>query len=631
MVPLSFGIALKGTAVLAVVWLAAQVLRRRSAAVRHLLWTVCAAVLIALPILSIALPAWPVPAGRFETMMPAITFRVDGSAAAPAATPARAPVGTSATAAPARMPWPLPDSGKALLWLWTVGAMAVLGHTLLAYARMSIMRRRARPHPEAELCGSLGRCFGIRHAVEIREFAAGSMPMTFGLWRPTLFLPADAETWTPERRRMVVLHELAHVVRGDAAAHVVARAALALFWWNPLAWIAWRHLLKEGERAADDLVLRAGEPAAEYAGLLLDVARGMHEGSPYAAVAMARRSQLEGRLVAILDPRVNRQAPRRAWAWVALVASLAAVAPVAALRAQEGVRTPLPNAAFQTRASEPERTNSAPAQAARPSPPTDSVAQVAYSAAQVARPNSTDISTDAPAQAAKPSPVNPGNDNAEALIAAGASMIKESPVEAQNLLERGLNAAASGPQAGRAATWLGYLAATKGLAEVAESRYQEALSLEEPRSPGAAFTMELYSALLSDQSRMSAAEAMSAQAAAIRKVHVAELSPKAPDTLALERVDTGTAAPMLLRKVEPQYSEEARVTARSGTVILRITVGEDGLVYDISLMKSLGMGLDEKAEEAVAQWHFRPGFKDRQPVPVSAQVEVNFRLISRPD
>ena len=64
--------------------------------------------------------------------------------------------------------------------------------------------------------------------------------MTFGWLRPQIFLPADALEWDEERRRLVILHEVAHVRRLDCAAHVVARVALCVYWWNPLAWIAWR-------------------------------------------------------------------------------------------------------------------------------------------------------------------------------------------------------------------------------------------------------------------------------------------------------------------------------------------------------------------------------------------------------
>ena len=107
----------------------------------------------------------------------------------------------------------------------------------------------------------------------------------------------------------MLLHELAHVRRGDVAMHLLARTALALYWWNPLAWFAWREFLKERERATDDLVLHAGARASDYAGHLLEVARTLQPApaTAWAAIAMARRSQFEGRLIAILDSGVDRK------------------------------------------------------------------------------------------------------------------------------------------------------------------------------------------------------------------------------------------------------------------------------------------------------------------------------------
>ena len=160
--------------------------------------------------------------------------------------------------------------------------------------------------------------------------------MTFGVLQPTVFVPACAEQWSEERRRIVLLHELAHVRRGDAATHLLARTALALNWWNPLAWSAWRAFLRERERAADDLVLCAGEAATDYASHLLEIARTMQSAPATAAMAipMARSSQLEGRLLAILDARTERTQPGRALGIAAAALAIAMIAPLAAIRAQ---------------------------------------------------------------------------------------------------------------------------------------------------------------------------------------------------------------------------------------------------------------------------------------------------------
>jgi TonB family protein len=93
------------------------------------------------------------------------------------------------------------------------------------------------------------------------------------------------------------------------------------------------------------------------------------------------------------------------------------------------------------------------------------------------------------------------------------------------------------------------------------------------------------------------------------------------------RVGGGVTAPVLLFKKEPEYSEEARKAKYQGTVLLYIEVDPSGKATNIRVQHSLGLGLDEKAIEAVRQWKFKPGYKDGKPVTVAATIEVNFRLL----
>ena len=85
--------------------------------------------------------------------------------------------------------------------------------------------------------------------------------------------------------------------------------------------------------------------------------------------------------------------------------------------------------------------------------------------------------------------------------------------------------------------------------------------------------------------------------------------------------------PVPVYRPDPDYSEQARKAKYQGTVILAIVVDENGNPTHIRVVKPLGMGLDEKAIEAVEKWRFRPGMKDGQPVRVVAQIEINFRLL----
>ena len=120
---------------------------------------------------------------------------------------------------------------------------------------------------------------------------------------------------------------------------------------------------------------------------------------------------------------------------------------------------------------------------------------------------------------------------------------------------------------------------------------------------------------------------MEARVKEIRKTHIATLSQQTARVEAAIKVGNGVTAPSVLYKREPDYTEEARSAKYQGTVLLGIDVGADGYAYNIRVIRSLGLGLDEKAIEAVSQWRFRPGMRDGQPVTVQATIEINFRLL----
>jgi len=92
------------------------------------------------------------------------------------------------------------------------------------------------------------------------------------------------------------------------------------------------------------------------------------------------------------------------------------------------------------------------------------------------------------------------------------------------------------------------------------------------------------------------------------------------------RVGGGVSAPKAIFAPDPEYSEEARKAKYSGTCVLWLIVGRDGRPRDIKVARTLGLGLDEKAIEAVKTWRFEPAKKDGQPVDVQINVEVSFRL-----
>ncbi len=227
-----------------------------------------------------------------------------------------------------------------MLLLWAAGAAAVLGLLAVGLLRARALSRGATPVTDPawlQLADRVRRELSLHRVVQLRRVPRCVVPMTFGWRRPVVLLPADADHWSVSRRRHVLLHELAHVRRGDWLGQVAAQAACARWWWQPQAWIAARELRRQRELACDDQVLAFGSRASEYADHLLAIAasRGAGLATGVATLAMARRSQLEGRLLAVLEDGRRRRGPtpRRALCAAAgaaaLVTALACVQPQA--------------------------------------------------------------------------------------------------------------------------------------------------------------------------------------------------------------------------------------------------------------------------------------------------------------
>ena len=165
-----------------------------------------------------------------------------------------------------------------------------------------------------------------------------AVPVTWGIVYPAVLLPQDADSWSEERRRFVLVHEMAHVKRFDALTQLLAQISVAVFWFDPLVWLAAHQMRVEREHACDDYVLRDGTAPSLYAGELLEMVRSIgmpsHDRAApaFAALAMARRSEFEGRMLAILDPRLDRHTlTRRGTLMTAVIVALLTL-PLAALR-----------------------------------------------------------------------------------------------------------------------------------------------------------------------------------------------------------------------------------------------------------------------------------------------------------
>jgi lipopolysaccharide export system protein LptA len=211
--------------------------------------------------------------------------------------------------------------------VWFAGAGLVLISVVVGQIRLREFSRKARPLPGADwalLMEKTCETLRLRRAVNLMQSTDNVMPLTWGWWHPVVLLPAEAGQWPLERRRIILLHELAHVKRRDCLTQFAVRIICALYWFNPLVWLAARQMRIERECACDDLVLNGGCKASDYAGHLVEVAGSFRRVPQVAAIAMARSSQLEGRVAAIVDASRNRRL-RSAMA-LTILAVIAAIA-----------------------------------------------------------------------------------------------------------------------------------------------------------------------------------------------------------------------------------------------------------------------------------------------------------------
>jgi beta-lactamase regulating signal transducer with metallopeptidase domain/HEAT repeat protein len=334
---------LKATIILVAALGVTLAMQRASAGARHLVWLVALGTLLVVP----AVAAWaPLP---FEILPPLRTLSDappardvaaelslgagnaarpddDGSTALPAATPP-ATVGTSVGHSPLTG---MTGMGGISIFAAIWAAVVLVIASSLAYSALVVRRmvRQAKPLDSEDWLTPLWEIadrLGLDEAPRVLRSEEAKMPFACGVLNPTIVLPAECDTWSLDRRRAVLLHELAHVRRHDLVGHTLGRLACAVYWFHPLVWTAAKRLRSESERACDDLALACGTRATDYAEHLLEIVTSVRrDATPSVALAMARRKEFEGRMLAILDPELRHSSPSRAQSAV-LIASLALI------------------------------------------------------------------------------------------------------------------------------------------------------------------------------------------------------------------------------------------------------------------------------------------------------------------
>jgi beta-lactamase regulating signal transducer with metallopeptidase domain len=333
----------------------AMAVHRQAASLRHLVWsaTVTGSLVLAVlvpwaPRMEIPLRGWKVvrqpgapvvaPSASAVTEEPVHRIEEVGERIAGASTTLRIATG----------------NGGVPLWLviWLTGGAVVIGWGIVGRLGLAYLARRARPVTggpwRASIDEAAGR-MGVRRPIEILVSDHVGAPVTWGIRRPVLVVPAESIAWNDDIRRSVAAHEVAHIARHDYLHQLFALAACSVYWFHPLTWALVRQMRLMAERACDDLVLAQGTSGEDYAAHLIGVARGSRALRLAGAVAigMARPSTLEGRIMAVLDPTKRRGEPSRMARRTAGVAAVVTMVLLGAVRpvpadARAGFETSLP-------------------------------------------------------------------------------------------------------------------------------------------------------------------------------------------------------------------------------------------------------------------------------------------------
>lgn len=297
----------------------------RCAAIRHLVWVMMFAVLLALPVLALLVP-------------PQMVFPAAVTEVAPAALP---------VAASMPQGWDLADAVPLLILAWLAGIVFHLARLGLGLFGLHRLRRSSVPFDGAQ---------------DVR--LADDGPLAFGTFRPLILLPHEADNWPLARLVAVLAHERAHISRHDSLTQMLAQIVCAFYWPNLLLWRAARSMRQEAEIAADNAVLSAGIRPSDYAAELLQLA-GQNLRLPAAAMAAP---SLEARVKSVLSPEPSRSGARAMDAFKIIWLGSAAAVALAFARPAIAQDAPTPPAAPPAPQAAPVPAAPAPQAAPDPAP-----------------------------------------------------------------------------------------------------------------------------------------------------------------------------------------------------------------------------------------------------------------------
>jgi TonB family protein len=577
---------LQSSIVLFIALAAIVLLRRKSAAVRH-------AVLSVGLIASLVVPFIP-------RLVPESSRREGVSAAVQ--TPGRISVTPGKNARPLRFPIVASSSifFEVFFWIWALGASIAGGILASGIASVVWLGFQSRPFSRVEwsrAARQISERLRIRRRLHLVQ-NNGAVLGAWGLLRPKIFLPVDADEWQEDRIHAVLTHELAHIKRCDWLVQITAEFARAVYWFNPLYWMACHQLRSESEHACDDVVLSAGIDAKDYAAHLLDLARALkHSNRAWPPVlAMSRPPHLERRIVAMLNPSLNHGAAGRGTAPVLCAVAVVVMLSLSAMRA--------------------------PAEAAHPVQFAASPAQIAAATAAPASP--------APATPAMPRKVTtapaplPRQGRAGGILsgtvldASGARLPGVTvTVSARESVEFGIRETP-------VATAISDETGSFQFNTLPEGQYSLRADL-----PGfATFRKAAISIKPSETVRENVRLSIGRLAEQIQVTAAGSPRPPVPPSTPQRlRVGGNVVAARLISQVKPVYPQAAQDAGIEGVAHLEGIIGTEGTFILLRVVASSDRDLGNAALEAVRQWRYQPTMLNGEPIEVQTEIDVEFKLM----
>ncbi len=315
----------RSSLVLGIGFVAVSVLRRQPAAFRHTILATAIVLAAVQPLANVMMPAWFI--ATPWTASPITTTTGAGVAEVETATSFEIIAPETASPMPA-------GAATVAIWVWSIGVTISALSMATAAGWLMWLGRRGRPANGQwrAIAAQLSHSLSIARPVDLRITRHHAVLATWGFYRPLILLPADAASWPEERIRVVLAHELAHIARRDWLIHIAAELSRAIYWFNPLFWIACARLRRDSEHACDDVVLESGISNTSYASHLVDLARAFraHGRTWLPAPTMARPSTLERRIRTMLNPPKARRPMSPASRIVTVLILMAVALPIAA-------------------------------------------------------------------------------------------------------------------------------------------------------------------------------------------------------------------------------------------------------------------------------------------------------------